>query len=478
MNNLNYKDWFIVSFAVGILLLIAYITGKKQEDTNDFFIAGRKIPVWLATLSFVATEISAMTIVGVPSIGFSENWQYLQFFIGSAIARIFIGYFFIPYFYKYSCVTIYEFLGHRFGNITQYSASVFFFITRLFASGVRLYAASLAVSVLMGWPLLNTILVFSVISISFIAFGGIKAVIWTGLWETLSFYIAGIFIFVYIFNSTHLSFLDFWRMASEDHKISIINFGLNFHDPNIFLIAILNGIFGSMASFGTDQELMQRLLTLKTREESRKSIIYTIFATIPLVVLYLSIGTGLYIFFKFNPNLNASEPDKILSYFGVNFLPNGLKGLLLSAIILASIDSPLSSLSSSFVMDIYKPLSKENNEKKLLLISRFSILIFGFILALIAYMCQHVEKMLWFAFKVNGLTAGSLLGVFLFGIFTSRKANKINAFSMVFSSIFCTVIMILSEMKIISVGWSWFIIIGTVSTFSISYIFSQKEQSL
>ncbi len=190
-NSLGWLDYSLVGASVLILLVIAYVTGKDEKDTNDFFLGRRRVPGWVACMSFVATEISAMTIVGVPATGFRENWQYLQFFIGSASARIFIAYFFIPAFYKYNCTTIYEFLRHRFGPETQYAGSIFFFITRLLASGVRLYAASLAVSVIMGWSLPKTILLFTCISTVFIGFGGIKAVVWTGAFEAAIFYVAG-----------------------------------------------------------------------------------------------------------------------------------------------------------------------------------------------------------------------------------------------------------------------------------------------
>jgi len=479
MKNLSIIDITILIFSVGTLLLIAYFTGRKQEDTNDFFVAKRKIPLPVAILSFVATEISAMTIVGVPAVGFKENWQYIQFFIGSAISRVFIGYFFIPAFYKYNCITIYEFLNYRFGRLTQYTGSCFFFITRLLASGVRLYAASLAISVIMDWPLLETIVGFTVISIIFIAFGGIKAVVWTGIWEALSFYIAGIIIFLYIFNHINGGWSEFFKIANEHNKFSIINMGFNLSDPNIFLIAILNGFFGSMASFGTDQEMMQRLLTLGTREESRKSIIYTIFATLPLVGIYLGIGTALFVFFAQNPSFPLPDnSDKILSYFTINFLPNGLKGIMLSAIILASIDSPLSSLTSSFVIDIWKPISQKKDEKYLLKISRIFIVIFGIILTIIAYMCKEIEGMLWLAFKINGLTAGSLLGIFLFGIFTKRKSDKENIISMITAFLLCLTILILSEKKIINIGWSWLVVIGTIFTILASWIMSKSQDKV
>ena len=184
-------DLIEVGLAIILLFVISYIFGRKEKDTKDFFIGGRKVPSIVACLSFVATEVSALTIIGVPATAYSENWQYLQFFIGSAAARIMVAFLFIPVFYQYNCTSIYEFLRHRFGPQTQYAGSIFFFITRLIASGVRLYAACLGVGIILGWPLATTLLVFTMVSIAFIAFGGIKAVVWAGAYQTTIFFLAG-----------------------------------------------------------------------------------------------------------------------------------------------------------------------------------------------------------------------------------------------------------------------------------------------
>ena len=142
-------DLIVVGLAVILLFVISYIFGREEKDTKDFFLGGRKVPSIVACLSFVATEVSALTIIGVPATAYSENWQYLQFFIGSAAARIMVAFLFIPVFYKYNCTSIYEFFRHRFGPQTQYAGSIFFFITRLIASGVRLYAACLGVGIIL-----------------------------------------------------------------------------------------------------------------------------------------------------------------------------------------------------------------------------------------------------------------------------------------------------------------------------------------
>lgn len=472
---LSSLDYGILLAAILFLFFVAWYKGRGEEDTQDFFLGKRKTPVWVGTLSFVATEISAMTIVGIPPVGFSENLQYLQFFTGSALARIIIAFLFIPAFYKFSCTTIYEFLKHRFGVETQYAGSVFFFVTRLFASGVRLYAACLAVSVIVGWPLWVTLIAFTLVGILFIGFGGIKAVLWTGAFESTMFYAAGFAVAGYLMCHIDGGLAGTLNLAGEAGRLSVFNFAWDMQNPNVFWVAVLNGVFGSMASFGTDQELMQRLLTLETRKESQKTLVLTIFASFPLTALYLFIGTLLFAFYQQNPALPLpANADNILSHFTINVLPSGLKGLVLTVIVLASIDSPLSSLSSSFVTDIYRPLIKKNaDEKHYLNVSRISVVVFGLILALIAWICASGSgRMLWLAFKINGVTAGSLLGVFLFGLLTKKQGNKINVFAMVFSAVTAAVILYLSEKGIASIGWSWIIVIGTILTFVLCYTLS------
>jgi solute:Na+ symporter, SSS family len=467
-------DLIIVGLAVVLLFVISYIFGRKEKDTNDFFLGGRKIPSVVACLSFVAAEVSALTIVGVPATAYSENWEYLQFFFGSAAARILVAFLFIPVFYKYNCTSIYEFLRHRFGPETQYAGSIFFFITRLIASGVRLYAACLGIGIILGWSLAQTLLVFTVVSIIFISFGGIKAVVWAGAYQTTIFFLAGIALLFYLWLHTEGGLSAAWQIAGKAGRLSVFKFDFNLNDPTTFWAGTVNAFFIGLAVFGTDQELMQRLLTVRTRKTSQKTILFTILAAFPILCIYLGIGTLLYVFYRQNPG--ALQPDKakeVLSHFTANFLPVGLKGLILSAIILASIDSPLSSLSSSFVMDIYRPLIKKNAiEKHYLFISRIGVIAFGLILAIVALVCESVENILWFAFQIFSLTGGATLGVFLLGVLTKRKINAGNVAAMIISTLCMMVLLLLSHKGYTKLAWSWLIVAGTVMTFALGYFFS------
>jgi len=465
-------DWGIVGAGVVLLFVISYIFGREEKDTNDFFLGGRRVPPVVACLSFVATEISALTIVGIPHTAYGENWRFLQFLVGLALARVVVAFLFIPAFYKYNCTSIYEFLRHRFGPATQYTGSVFFFVTRLLASGVRLYATCMAVGVIMGWPLAATITLFTVVSIVFIAFGGIKAVVWAGAYQAIFFVVAGVAVVGYLIAHIDGGLTGALETAGEAGRLSTFHFDFDLKDASTFWAWLAGGFFIGLVSFGTDQEMVQRLLTVKTRKSSQKTIISTIFTVLPVYWLYLLVGTLLYVFYSQNPSLSLPEDLKeIFPHFARTVLPTGLKGLLLGAIVMASIDSPLSSLTSSFVSDIYRPLIRRGaSERHYLLISRIGVVGFGLVLAAIAFACAPVENILWFAFKILSITGGPLLGVFLLGLLTKRKGNLGNIPAMLISTGLCLVLLLLMKNETINLGWTWLVVIGTVITFALAYI--------
>jgi solute:Na+ symporter, SSS family len=470
--SLGLIDFLVVGVSIALLFVIAYLAGRKEGDTSDYFVGKRSIPAIVVCLSFVATEVSAVTITDVPARGYAENLQYLQFFIGSAVARIFVAFLFIPVFYKYGCTSIYEFLRHRFGPETQYAGSIFFFITRLLASGVRLYAACLAVSLIMGWTLVQTLLLFTVVSILMIGFGGIKAVVWAGAYEAIAFYVAGLAVFGYLFWHIHGGIGEVWRVAGQAGRLSLFKFNLDLADATTFWAGSINAFFIGLAIFGADQELVQRLLTVDTRRNSQKAIIGTIVAALPMLCMFILIGTLMFVFYRQNPGIvSPDKPKEILSHFTVNVLPYGLKGLVLAAVILASIDSPLSSLSSSFITDIYRPLiNRTATERHYLFASRAAVVCFGIILAVIAFACQPVESILWFAFQIISVTGGPVLGIFLLGLLTTARSNRTNITAMVLTAVYMSALLTYSKLGWISLGWSWLIVIGTLMTFGLAWL--------
>jgi SSS family solute:Na+ symporter len=481
---LTWPDYAVLVAVLIALLAIGGAFSRQQHDTVDFFLARRRVPWWAAALSFLATEISAVTIISVPATAYSENWEYFQFFVGSSLAKLAVAFLFIPAFYKHEVTTIYEFLAYRFGVASQVTASIFFFITRLAGSGVRLMAASLAVAILLGWPLPLTIAIFSLISIAYIATGGVKAVVWTNVVQAVVFLVAGAATLVFVVSQVHGGLGAIVELAGKAGRMNIVNWGpapgdadfwrRMLTEPNIVWVAVLNGFIGSMAAFGTDHDLMQRLLTVDTRRQSQRTLAVTPLGTLVTLIIYMGLGAGLYAFYTQNPGLPVSRPDEIVPHFVAQVMPPVLRGLMLSAIVVASIDSPLGSLAASFVTDIYKPLiARGRSEAHYLRVSRISVAVFGVVLALIAFAFSFFSQILWLAFKIAGVTFGSLLGVFLLGLLTTRRVHdRANVVAMIVMALVNLVLLTLSETKVLPFAWSWLVILGTAGTMALAVALS------
>jgi Na+/proline symporter len=224
---------------------------------------------------------------------------------------------------------------------------------------------------------------------------------------------------------------------------------------------------------------MQRLLTVETRRESQRTLALTPLGTLLTLAIYLSLGAGLYTFYAQHPGLSVSRPDEILPHFVQQVMPAVLRGLMLSAIVLASIDSPLGSLSASFVTDIYRPLFVPGrSERHYLVVSRVAVVAFGVVLGVLAYVFSFFDRILWLAFKIAGVTFGSLLGVFLLGLLTRRPvADRANVVAMIVMAVVNLVLLVLSETKILDFAWSWLVIVGTVGTIAMACALSPRMRS-
>jgi SSS family solute:Na+ symporter len=247
-------------------------------------------------------------------------------------------------------------------------------------------------------------------------------------------------------------------------------------EPSIVWVAVLNGLVGSMAAFGTDHDLMQRLLTVETRGESQRTLALTPLGTLLTLLVYLGLGAALYTFYAQHPGLPVSRPDEILPHYVQQVMPVVLRGVMLSAIVLASIDSPLGSLAASFVTDIYRPLlASDRDERHYLRVSRAAVIAFGVVPAVIAYAFSFFDKILWLAFKIAGVTFGSLLGVFLLGLLSRRRVSDgANVGAMIVMAAVNLVLLVLSETKVLNFAWSWLVILGTVGTMGLALAFTRR----
>ena len=486
---LTWPDYAVLVGSLLILVAIGARFTREQRDTIDFFLARRQVPWWAACLSFLATEVSAVTIISVPATAYSENWEYAQFFVGSTLAKLAVAFLFIPAFYRHNVTTIYEFLRDRFGQASQVTASIFFFITRLAGSGVRLTVTAVAVAHLLGWSLLPTIAIFLVVSIVYIATGGVKAIVWTNVFQALMFLGAGAVTLGYLISQIDGGLGAIVQVAGAAGRLNVVNWGPApgasdfwrriLSDPNIVWVALLNGFIGSMAAFGTDHDLMQRLLTVESRRQSQRTLALTPVGTLLTLAIYLGLGAGLYTFYVQHGAPALVRTDEILPHFVREEMPAVLRGLMLGAIVLASVDSPLGSLSASFVTDIYRPLlARGRSERHYLAVSRAAVLGFGLVLGLLAWGFSLVTgQMLWVVFKVAGVTFGSLLGVFLLGLLTTRRiADGANVAAMITMALVNLTLLVLSEMKVLAFAWSWLVVVGTAGTIVLALAFSSAAR--
>lgn len=478
----------IVASYLLVILAVGWWKGRREESLDSYLVGDRRVPWWAVLGSLIATEVSAATYLAVPAVGFSENLGYLQFGIGSFLARIFVATVFMGVFYQARCFSIYEYLGQRFGGTSQFTAAVYFLVTRLLASGVRLMIAVTGVAVITGWPFSWCLLLFGFVTVLYTAFGGIKAVIWTDCVQAVVFLSAGLCGLGWLVlqlgpdllveqarTAGRLEFIQ-WLPRKE---LGWIN------DPNWLITAVLFGFVSTVAAYSTDQDMVQRLLASRSGPLARRSLIISGFMALPVAGLFLCLGVALFVWFQQNPAENfpmreaagelIPDADRVMAFFITTEIPFWLQGLLLAGVLAAamsSLDSAMAAMSASAVRDILAPLRKQPlGAGAWVMWSRLCTVGFASALLATAWMLRDGGGFLWLAFKITSLTYGSLLGVFLLGRWTSRGSDRGNLLAMLLGTTLSAVGLWLIETGALLLAWTWLLLLGTLSTIFIGALF-------
>src|SRR5438270_805167 len=495
--------------AVDYAVLLLYLVGitifgtkfrRSQRTVRDYFI-GAKNTHWLViSLSIVATETSTLTLIGVPAIAYATyarpeqggNFTYLQVVFGYILARIIISLLFIPAYFKGDLLTAYELLKNRFGTKTKNFAASLFLVMRALAEGVRVFAASLVLSAVLsvslpGWPnlWLWSIVIVGVLTLIYTFEGGIAAVIWTDLIQ-LVIYIGGSLLAAYArIQLVPGHWATVAAHAAETNKFQLFSFTWDFTVPFTFWAGFLGGTFLTMASHGTDQLLVQRLLTCRDKRDSQKALVLRGFVVLFQFALFLVIGVMLFAYYQHaplqDPDLAAGKClvsktvscDVIFPRFIVQQLPHGVSGLVIAAIFAAAMSNlsgSLNSLSSSTVIDFYKPLLRPNaSDEDLLKLSRWLTAAWGFVLIGIAILARSWGSVFTTGLTIASLVYGPMLGAFLLGVLTKR-ANQIGVMTgMALSLAFMLFVRIRFATAI---AWTWYVLFGTIICFTIGYAVS------
>ncbi|MHB2015490.1 MAG: sodium:solute symporter [Candidatus Xenobia bacterium] len=441
---------------------IGWAARARETTTRGYLLGDRGMPWWAVLLSIVGTEISALTFVGVPALAFRGNWTYLQLALGTIMARVIVSRWFVPAYYKSEVTSIYEFLGRRFGPVTRAAGVLVFIVSRVLMSGVRLCAGALIIQTAFGISGTAAIVVVGVLATLYTVAGGIKAVIWTEVLQVAVMFggaLAAIGVLVRgipgglpgaiaIAGASKLQLLD-WRPSPA----------LEF----TMWSALIGCTISNTAIFGTDYDMVQRMLTAPDSKRSMRAVIGSGLADIPIAGMFLGIGTLLFAWYHVHPDpALPRNADEIFPHFILHALPPGLAGLVVAgvlSVVLSSFESALNALAGSFVVDIYRPwLARGKSEAHYVLVTRLATV--GFCLALIgvAVPSQGVKGLLEFGLEVGTYTYGALLAVFALGLFTRRRLPDLTAAA----GVPCAVVAVLLVKHFTDLAFPWFVTIGAL----------------
>src|SRR5207244_4781959 len=382
-----------------------------------------------------ATETSTLTLIGVPALAYAAypraeqggSFTYLQVVAGYIVARFIISALFIPHYFHGEMLTAYELLNRRFGAQAKHFAASLFLVMRALAEGVRVFAASLVLAAVLGASVpglphlwLWSIVLVGVLTLIYTFEGGIAAVIWTDLIQ-LVIYIGGSLVAAYML--LHLvpgGWAAIVADASRAGKLQVVSWSWDPRLPFTFWAGLIGGTFLTMASHGTDQLLVQRLLTCRNKRESQKALILSGFVVLFQFTLFLTIGVMLYVYYKSSPlTTKLASYDEIFPTFLVHRLPHGVAGLVIAAIFAAAMSNlsgSLNSLSSSTVLDLYQPLWQPNApDEDLLKLSRWLTAAWGIVLIGIAVLASNWGSVFTTGLTIASLVYGPMLGAFLLG---------------------------------------------------------------
>jgi SSS family transporter len=477
---LNHLDFAIIGLYLAGITLFGLRFRKKQRTLRDYFLAGRDIPWWAIALSIVAAETSTLTIISIPGLAYDTNLTFLQVVMGYVVGRVVISFVLLPHYFRGDLFTAYELIERRFGRGLRSLTAGLFLLTRAAAEGVRVYAVSIVVSIALGTGEVASIAIITVLTLIYTFEGGLAAVIWTDVVQTV-IYVGGTLVgLVTILHLVPGGWGAIHAAAADAGKLQVFNFSRSPWVPYTFWAGVIGGSFFTVASHGTDQLIVQRLLAARGQKQSATALVSSGVAVLFQFALFLVVGIMLWAFYRV-PSANFGRPDRIYPTFIVTRMPHGISGLLIAAILAAAmsnLSAALNSLSSSAIMDFYVRLRPQADEKTKMRFSRVATFLWAAVLFALAIIALHkVGRVVEVGLQIASVAYGALLGVFLLGVLTKR-ANQTGAMlGMLFGFVMELYLWLFTR-----VPWTWWVMIGTSVTFlagwATSAAFSKKDATI
>lgn len=434
----------IVVYLVGVVAFGLW-AGGRQRDGADYFLGGRDLPWWAVLFSIVATETSALTVIGTPAVAYGDALLFLQLAFGFLIGRIVVALVLLPRYFGGELQTAYGYIGSRLGPGMQTATSVTFLVTRLLADGVRLFATAIplrVVALAAGLDLSYPVLIagVSVLTAAYTYVGGIRAVVWMDVVQ-LAVYVGGAVLAVVLLLGRVPG--DWWATASAAGKARVIDlgFGLPFAEwiasPYVLGVAVVGGAVFSMASHGADQLIVQRLLACRTLRDGQRALVGSGIVVVVQFALFLLVGLLLWVFYEGqSPSaLGLSRADEVFPKFILEEMPPGVTGLLLAGIVAAAmstLSSSLNALASSTVLDLWARARGAPVEGAAALrLGRAVTVGWAVVLVGFAAAFESVENpVVELGLGIASFTYGALLGAFLLGVWgrTIRPSEAVIAY--------------------------------------------------
>jgi len=526
MHALAHRGFWIDAAVVlayfALIVGVGLRAGRGNTTLKEFALGGRAIPWWAVLASIVAAETSAATFLGTPAEGYKTRaFFYGQLAIGTVIARVIIAFTFIGPYYRYGVESIYEFLNVRFGPRTKNMASGIFLFTRVLGIGVRLYLGGVILVVLQrhllpGIPVtLSTyfwgILFVTLVTTAYTIVGGIKAVVWTDLIQAALMLGSVAFVLWYLIGHLGGPSLVAGKLGGLDHLQwiqvgwdSSLPFGkalaAMFSEPYTIFAALIGSTILTMATHGTDQDMVQRMLTAPDPRRSRLSLILSGLADIPIALAFLAVGILLCLYYRGPGGGPPRIPDnEIFAEFIVAHLPMGLRGLIVAGVfatMMGSASAALNALATSFTADFYLPyVNPGADDRASVRAARIATLVFGLLMVVVGTLAAYsVLKnphltIIPIAIGILGYTYGALLGIFLLGMLSTRRGNdRTNLAAM---GLGIVAVLFLGKVQLPGIvdfgrlmpswwpeiAWPWYVTIGSVVTLLAALPFRTAESS-
>lgn len=423
----------LIMVAMGVYFL------RKTKTSEDFMVAGRGIPAWAAGIAVMSAYTSSISYIAVPGKAFDENWHPLIFALTAIPVTWFVAEYVIPHYRKNKIISVYQYLEDKIGDWGRVYASFSFVLFMIGRTAVILYLSSLLLTSFVDVDIRTLILIIGVLTIAYTLMGGMEAVIWTDVLQSIIM-IGGLLFSAYLLTTKIFSEPDFLiQNALDANKFSLGDTSFSLNSRTVWVM-IIYGVTENIRNLMADQNYTQKYSAVATEKKAKKSIWIAMLIYLPLTAIFLYIGSAMFAFYSGGGHVLDSsivKGDEVFPFFIATELPVGLKGLIIAAILAASmstVDSALNSSATVLFLDYYKKYFRpEASEKSNIGFLRITTIVWGFLGIAFALLLIDAESALDIWWQISGVFGGGILGLFLLALFNVKISRTQGIVSVIFS---------------------------------------------